>query len=231
MCGRYTQTASVKELRERFGVADDAPLELKPRYNIAPTQEAPVIVDDDGRKLALYRWGLIPSWAKDPALGHKLINARAETVAEKPSFRKPFQARRCLVPADGFYEWRRIIGGGKVPTRIVLPARETFAMAGLWDSWKGPDGKEVRTFAILTTEANAAMRPVHDRMPVILTRQGESAWLSLQTPAPVVEALLKPWSGELETYAVSPLVNSPRNDAPELIEPARKDAERPYRDV
>src|SRR5579859_6385875 len=150
MCGRYTQTASIKTLRERFGLKAAEQLELVPRYNIAPTQEAAVIVEDGGRALRMFRWGLIPSWAKDAAIGHKMINARAETAAEKPSFRKPFRSRRCLVVADGFYEWRAA-AGGKVPTRVVLPSREPFAMAGLWDSWKSPEGKEVRTFTILTT--------------------------------------------------------------------------------
>lgn len=219
MCGRYTQTASVKELRERFQITASDILELKPRYNIAPTQDAPVVIEDGGRALKQFRWGLIPSWAKDPAIAHKLINARAETIAEKPSFRKPFQSRRCLVVADGFYEWRRLAAGAKEPLRAVLPSREPFAMAGLWDLWKSPEGKEVRTFTIITTAPNEIMRPIHDRMPVILPRDAEGTWLDPTTPPKILTNLLMPWAGPLETYAVSPIVNSPRNESAACAEP------------
>ena len=218
MCGRYTQTASVKELRERFQITASDILELKPRYNIAPTQDAPIVIEDGGRALKQFRWGLIPSWAKDPAISHKLINARAETVAEKPSFRKSFQARRCLVVADSFYEWVRS-AGAKTPLRAVLPSHEPFAMAGLWDSWKSPEGKEVRTFTIITTTPNDVMRPIHDRMPVILPRAAEGAWLDPKTPTPDLTKLLLPWAGPLEVYKVSPTVNSPRNESAACSEP------------
>ncbi|MDE2491087.1 MAG: SOS response-associated peptidase [Elusimicrobia bacterium] len=199
MCGRYTQTASAKELRERFGLVASEVSELNPRYNIVPTQDAPVVLEEDGRVLKMFR-------------------ARAETVALKPSFRTPFRKRRCLVVADGFYEWKRLAGGGKEPRRAVLPSREPFAMAGLWDDWKSPEGKDVRTFTIIATGANDVMKPIHDRMPVIFAREDEATWLDPAAKPDVLASLLKPWSGNLETYAVSPIVNSPRNDNPTCVE-------------
>lgn len=229
MCGRYTQTASLKELRERFSISASEIEELAPRYNIAPTQDAPVVVlEEGGRALKAFRWGLIPFWAKDPAIGHKLINARAETAAEKPSFRKPFAARRCLVLADGFYEWRRT-GPAKTPLRAALPSRAPFALAGLWDLWKSPEGELVRTFTILTTSPNETMRPLHDRMPVILAKEAEGAWLDPKTPPRDLAGLLAPWSGPLEVYEVSALVNSPRNEAPACAEPIGPPFEPPLR--
>jgi putative SOS response-associated peptidase YedK len=215
MCGRYTQTADIATLQRRFGFADSL-IALKPRYNIAPSQDAPVVVAEKGaRALRLYRWGLVPSWAKDPAIGHKMINARAETAAVKPSFKRPLERSRCLVAADGFYEWRKEAGIVKTPMRIVLKSREPFAMAGLWDAWKSPEGKTVETFAILTTEANALMRPIHDRMPVILRKEDEALWLDPAARAQDVAALLAPIADNaLEAYEVSRLVNSPANDTP-----------------
>ncbi|MFI5363132.1 MAG: SOS response-associated peptidase [Elusimicrobiota bacterium] len=219
MCGRYSQTASLKELRERFGFAASEVTELKPRYNIAPTQDAPVLVDDGGLALKMFRWGLIPSWSKDAAIGHKPINARAETVAEKPSFRKPLRSRRCLVLADGFYEWRVLPGGGKQPLRAALKSREPFTLAGLWDEWKSPDGKSVRTFTIVTAEAEPSFREIHTRMPVLLDPKDRAPWLDAKTPVEELLPLLHARPG-LETYAVSTLVNSPRNDVPACLEPA-----------
>jgi putative SOS response-associated peptidase YedK len=179
-------------------------------------------VEDAGRALKLFRWGLIASWAKEAAIGYKLINARAETVREKPSFKKIFHTRRCLVVADGFYEWKLLDAKTKQPTRIVLRTRKPFAMAGLWDSWQGPDAKPLSSFTIITTSANDTMRPIHDRMPVILTPQGEGAWLDPKTPADALTALLKPYEGALETYTVSKLVNSPRNEVATCIEPENR---------
>lgn len=219
MCGRYTQTASLKDLRERFQITMSEIIELQPRYNVAPTQSAPVVVEDSGRALKLFQWGLIPSWAKEVSIGHKMINARAETIAEKPSFRAAFKKRRCLVVADGFYEWRPLGGKGKQPLRAVLPSRESFAMAGLWESWKYPEDKELRTFTIVTTTANEVMRSIHERMPVILHREDEGAWLDPTASPEALVKLLKPWDGAIETYAVSTLVNSPKNENPALIEP------------
>ena len=168
MCGRYTQTLAGPILLSRFRL-EETVLDLKPRYNIAPGQEAAVVVREETTTLAAMRWGLVPSWAKEPAIGNRMINARAETITEKPSFKRLIERRRCLVPADGFYEWRRE-AKGKVPMRFILKSREPFAFAGLWDRWRNPEGAELRTFTIITTAANELMRPVHDRMPVILAR-------------------------------------------------------------
>ena len=197
---------------------EETVLDVKPRYNIAPGQEAAVVVREATKTLAMMRWGLVPSWAKELAIGNKMINARAETIAEKPSFKRLIERRRCLVLADGFYEWRKE-ARGKVPMRFVLKSREPFAFAGLWDRWRNPDGAELRTFTIITTAANELMRPVHDRMPAILARDAEDPWLddaSGNTAA--ILSSLKPYPRELmEAYDVTTLVNSPKNDRPECI--------------
>ncbi|MCX5793896.1 MAG: SOS response-associated peptidase [Elusimicrobia bacterium] len=222
MCGRYTQTLDLRALQERFHFAA-CRSEPTPRYNIAPTQPAPVVLADAGRVLDALRWGLIPAWAKDMSIGHKLINARAESVAEKPAFKAPFRKSRCLVLADGFYEWRPQPGErAKIPLRFTLPAREPFAMAGLWDSRQAPDGAVVRSFAIITTQANAALRSVHDRMPVILRREDEDAWLDPEAAPADLSRLLVPYPGELACVEVSPLVNSPKADLPACIEEVRR---------
>ncbi len=220
MCGRYSQTATVETLAQRFRL--QAPGPVPPRYNIAPTQQAPVVVLEEGRRLLLFRWGLIPHWAKDPAIGSRMINAKAETAAEKPSFRRPFQKSRCLVVCDGFYEWRREPGGkSKTPMRIALKSRAPFALAGLWDAWKTPDEKLLRSFTIITTAPNETVRLIHDRMPVVLRPEDEEAWLDPQSPPERLRALLAPYPGDdLEAYAVSPLVNSPANDKPGVVTPA-----------
>ncbi len=225
MCGRYSQTKGLDRLRERFGFRSDL-TSLPPRYNLAPGQEAPVIVSAAGKELRLLRWGLVPPWA--PASGGEeaavsgLINARAETLALKPSFRAAFERRRCLVPADGFYEWRPASGGSrrKTPLRVVLKNGETFAMAGLWEAWRRPDGSEIHTFTIITTEANHLLRPVHDRMPVILQPGDEDLWLDPDVrEAARLEPLLVPYpAGEMEWYPVSPVVNDPRHVLPECIQ-------------
>jgi len=167
------------------------------------------------------RWGLIPFWAKGPAIGNRLINARADTAAEKPTFREPFAHRRCLVPADGFYEWDK---RSRAPMRYVLKSREPFAFAGLWDSWgKTPDGGPLRSFTILTTGANALVRAVHPRMPVVLRPGHETAWLDERTHVKTLSGMLKPADAAAwEAYPVSRRLNSPKNEAPDLIEPARE---------
>ncbi len=194
---------------------------LCPRYNIAPGQEAPVVVHDGGKSLEMMKWGLVPSWAKDPSIGNRMINARAETLAEKPSFKRLIGKKRCLVLADGFYEWRKE-GKGKVPMRITLRGGEPFSFAGLWDSWKKPDGGELRSFTIITTQANDLLRPIHDRMPVILDQEGDEKWLDAEyKEVHKLLALLAPYPADrMEAYDVSPLVNSPRNDLPQCVEPA-----------
>jgi putative SOS response-associated peptidase YedK len=216
MCGRYSQTLSMAELARRYSAAAPKQLELKPRWNLAPSQQAPVVTlgTDGAPALELMRWGLIPGWAKDEKIGYKMINARAETAAEKPGFRKALELRRCLVPADGFYEWvDDAATKARLPRRIVRRDRASFAMAGLWERWKAPDGREVRSFTILTTAANALIKEVHERMPVILRPKDEAAWLA----APAIPPALDP--EHLEIYAVSALVNSPKNDLPVCVEP------------
>ncbi len=165
-------------------------------------------------------WGLVPSWAKDPSIGNKMINARAETITQKPSFRRPFERQRCLVPVDGFYEWQKVAGARvKIPTRIVMKDRCLFALAGIWDIWKKPDGGELRSFAIITTAANDLMKAIHDRMPVILAKQDWDTWLDPKCiDIPKLTGLLRSYpSDEMETYEVSTAVNSPRNDVRECF--------------
>lgn len=220
MCGRFTLTTEFDRLAEHFSFRA-ANVSYSPRYNIAPSQSVLTIIDNEGEHRAgLLRWGLIPSWAKDATIGNRMINARAETVAEKPSFRRALQKRRCLVLADGFYEWRKE-GRTKTPMFITLKLREPFAFAGLWETWKPPTGDPVHSCTIITTSPNSLMATIHDRMPVILPRTAESLWLDRTVTDPqTLLPLLKPYASELmEAYAVSPLVNSPRNDTPACIEP------------
>ncbi|MBI5200788.1 MAG: SOS response-associated peptidase family protein [Elusimicrobia bacterium] len=221
MCGRFTLTVGIEALRKRFGF-DQPEFDLRPRYNLAPTQDAPVVLADGAKRtLALYRWGLIPSWAKDAKIGNQTINARSETAAEKASFRTPFAKRRCLVLADGFYEWKEVAPHVKWPMRIVLKSREPFAFAGLWDEWRSPEGKAVRSFTILTTEAPESTRELHDRVPVILNRGYEPVWLDPKSDRRTLEnVLIPPPDDALEFFPVSPMVNSPKSDVPECITPA-----------
>ena len=213
MCGRFSLTVNESELNLRFELAGgDAP--YVPRYNGAPTQLLAVITGENPDKLSYYRWGLIPPWAKDISIGNKMINARAETLTEKPSFRAPLYSRRCLVPADGFYEWQQ--DAGKQPFRIVVKSNPVFAMAGLWERWKSPEGSVTDSFTIITTEANDFMKPIHSRMPVILKPQDEKTWLSGSNPDEI-RMLLKPYSsGDMDAFRVSKLVNSARNNGPEV---------------
>jgi len=214
MCGRFTQTKSVRELAQHFKVPL-ALFDFKPRYNLAPSQEAPVVLrEGSASALALLRWGLIPSWAKDPAIASKLINARAESVLERASFSRSFKTRRCLIPADGFYEWRK----DKTPFRFTLEDEGLFALAGLWDSWRAPDGKEVRTFTIITTEASPVVKPVHGRMPVILPQEREEYWLDPKADPHTLADLLATFAA-LKAQPVSKLVNTPANEGPDCAKP------------
>ena len=181
------------------------------------------VIRDVETRIGPLRWGLIPSWAKDPAIGNRLINARAETVAEKPSFRSAFAKRRCLVVADGFYEWRKT-GKGKVPVYITLRSKRPFGFAGLYEHWKAPDGKEIRTCTIITTDSNELVRPIHDRMPVILPKAVEDRWLDPgEHDRGRLQALLQPYpSEEMDAYDVTTVVNNTRHDAPDCIAPAVK---------
>ena len=224
MCGRFSLAANLTIIAQRFGVLSPTAESVAwtPHYNIPPTKTVVVVGDTGTRYLAQMRWGLIPSWAKDPAIGNRMINARAETLAVKPAFRVALRNRRCLVVADGFYEWQQR-GRGKQPYRIVLKSGEPFGFGGLWDTWTSPEGEAIRTCTIVTTEANELLRPIHDRMPVILTPEAEGVWLDprIQEPARLLP-LLKPYPAiEMTTYPVSTRVNNPANDGPECILPLR----------
>ena len=219
MCARYTLTVDLTKLQQRFSfVAEDLP--YAPRYNVAPTQQVLALINEDEVQPAFLRWGLIPPWAKDHKIGNRMINARAETVAEKPSFRRALKRRRCLVLSDGFYEWRAH-AGKKMPVRVVLKSGEPFAFAGLWETWRPRGGEAIRSCTILTTEPNSFMEPIHNRMPVILSRDAESAWLDPGIEdSDLLTELLSPYpSEEMASYEVSRLVNSPRNDLPACIAP------------
>ena len=221
MCGRFTLITNLGAIAARFGVSRFLEeVRHAPRYNIAPTQTVIVVNDEGTRTLTEMRWGLIPSWAKDPAIGNRMINARAETVATKPAFRVALRKRRGLIPADGFYEWQPV-GRRKQPVRIVLKTREPFGFAGLWESWTSPEGEESRSCTIITTEANELLTPIHDRMPVILNHDAEAVWLdpTIQDSARLLP-LLRPYpSEEMEIYQVSTRVNNPDRDEPECIKP------------
>jgi putative SOS response-associated peptidase YedK len=230
MCGRYSLTTTIEEMRRLLGFIGPLP-NLPPRYNIAPTQNVPTVrlAREGGRELALLRWGLIPSWAKDVEIGARLINARGESVAEKPSFRDAFKKRRCLVPADGFYEWQAA-PGGKIPHRVGLAggtpeAMPLFAFAGLWEHWdKAADGKPIETCAIITTDANERLRPIHERMPVILAPEDYGHWLDPATSHADAQARLKPYpSDAMVAYEVSTRVNAVRNDDAACLAPAAPD--------
>lgn len=249
MCGRYSLTTPVEGLRELFDFPERP--NLQPRYNIAPTQEVAAVraavsesaAGDEGggtegsragaarlgRQLALLRWGLIPSWAKDPAIGARLINARAETLAEKPAFRAAFKARRCLVPADGFYEWQKREQGPKQPFHIARRDGAPFAFAGLWERWRGPRGGgaeagEVESCTIVTRDATAALRAIHHRMPVILGPESYDLWLDPATPAARLASLLAAEPAlELTATAISTRVNKVANDDAEVLRPLAGD--------
>ncbi|MCS6834454.1 MAG: SOS response-associated peptidase [Anaerolineae bacterium] len=217
MCGRYTLTANAETLQTTFQL--ETVEGYAPRYNIAPTQNVPIITHEQRRALTWVRWGLIPSWAKDPSIGATLINARAETLEEKPSFRDSFRRRRCLIPADGFYEWAKD-GALKKPYYIYRRGRALFAFAGLWDAWKNPQGEWVRSCTIITTEPNDLIRPLHHRMAVMLTPEQADAWIDEQASPEDLHGLLCAHPSEdLALHEVSPRVNSAQAEGPQLIEP------------
>lgn len=217
MCGRYELHTHPAALALAFGLK--LPPSLLPRYNIAPTQEVPVIRQSTAgeRELAFVRWGLVPRWAKDPAIGARMINARAETLAEKPSFRTALQKHRCLVPADGFYEWKQTASGAKQPIHIGMKDGSTFAFAGLAERWLSPEGEVLDTCTIVTTHANAMLSVMHDRMPAIVHPSQYERWLDVAIPD--VADLLVPYPAEaMRWYPVSTRVNAVRNDDARLIE-------------
>jgi putative SOS response-associated peptidase YedK len=223
MCGRFGATFSYRDIKIRWNLYGELS-GFAPRYNIAPSQDVPVIMRNQGRnELKPMRWGLVPSWAQDPSIGQRMINARSETLLEKPSFKQLVASRRCLVPADGFYEWRRE-GNRKVPMWITLKSREPFAFPGLWDCWVDRDsGSQLYTFTIITTRANALVRRIHDRMPVIYDAAMGRQWLDGPFGMRRMEldlVLQPPPSERIQAHEVSTLVNSPENDSAECIQPA-----------
>jgi putative SOS response-associated peptidase YedK len=219
MCGRFLRQKDVDVIVRDFGVQKVA-CDLAPSYNVPPTQQVAVIVQDGVKELVSIRWGLVPSWAPSLSVGNTMINARAETVARKGSFREAFEKRRCLVVADGFYEWRKE-GKTRQPILIPLKSDRAFGFAGLYENWLSPDGQNIRTCAIITTEPNEIMRTIHNRMPVIIPTQQEETWLSPDADPTGLLSLLKPYPAEeMQTREVSGLVNSPANDSPECLKPA-----------
>lgn len=221
MCGRFSLIAPGEAVAEFFDLPE-TPF-LAPRYNIAPTQPVAAVRvnrDTKQRELVHFHWGLIPSWSKDPTIGSRMINARSETAAEKPSFRAAIKYRRCLVPADGFYEWQKQ-NGSKQPMRIGMADGGLFAIAGLWEHWQSPDGSEIESCTLLTTEPNELLRPVHNRMPVILAPEDFELWLDPAAQhAGEVQHLLGPFpAGAMDFYPVSTHVNNPANEDPRCIEP------------
>ena len=218
MCGRYSIAVPTQELAERFQ-AELPSQPVDPHYNAAPTQNLPVLLNQGERQIQYLRWGLIPSWAKDDSTGYKMINARAETLSEKPAYRTALRKRRCLVLADGFYEWKKT-SNGKIPMRFTLKSGEPFAFAGLWETWKNPEDEWVRTFTIITGEPNDLVKPVHDRMPVMLLPENEKIWLDDGAGETVWQNLLRPYPADLMTaYKVSKRVNDVTNDDPALAAP------------
>jgi putative SOS response-associated peptidase YedK len=223
MCGRYALYGPISRKNRHAIEFLERELEFAPTYNAAPTQQLPVFrVDSDrGRELALLRWGLVPSWAKDPSGGAPMINARAETIAERPAFRAAFRLRRCLVPMSGFYEWKKH-AGGKAPYFVHLLNTEVFAAAGLCEYWPGRDGRQpIESYAIITTAANELIGTLYDRMPAILSPKDYEAWLDPRNDqTEVLKKLLEPYpADEMRAYPVGPRVNNARNDGPEIIEP------------
>jgi putative SOS response-associated peptidase YedK len=238
MCGRYTSTSTVADLESLFEVDEVRADPLPPRYNVAPSLPVYAVAltrpkpeeEDKGprRALGTFRWGLIPSWAKEPSVGNRMINARAEGIADKAAYRKAVSRRRCLIPADAFYEWQRRTGrdgrpAGKLPHAVRRRDGQPMALAGIWEVWRDPsrpDAEPVRSCAIVTTRANALMEPIHDRMPVVLEREDWAAWLDPATDMAVIEGLMVPATeGILAAYAVSSQVNDVKHEGPQLLEP------------
>ncbi len=220
MCGRFTLRTPANIIKDVFGL-DPLP-GFRPRYNVAPTQPVAVVrLTDEGRQLDMLRWGLIPWWAKDISIGNRLINARAETVATKPAYREPFEQRRCLIPADGFYEWQRLPNGRKQPFHVDLSTGDPFAFAGLWDRWRDrASGAVTESCALITIGASSAVAPIHHRMPVMLTPSAFAAWLEPEAQPEELQGLLRPIASErVRATPVSVLVNGPDNDDPRCLDP------------
>ena len=216
MCGRYVLSAEPELVQQEFNLAELPP--LASRYNIAPSQPVPVITNESPAELTIVQWGLIPSWAKDPKMAFKMINARSETAHEKPSYRAAFKRRRCLIPTTGFYEWIKT-EDGKQPYFIHRNDKDVFSFAGLWEVWRNPEGDEVWTCTILTTNANEKIKHLHHRMPVILEGDARDAWLDNASESDELRAIMQPFdSDKVDYYPVSKSVNNVRNDNPTLVE-------------
>ncbi|AIQ25616.1 SOS response-associated peptidase [Paenibacillus sp. FSL H7-0737] len=224
MCGRYTITVTMEELMVRYFANDSTIIHYAPKYNAAPMQQIPAVINTgSSNKLGELRWGLVPTWAKDDKIGNKMINARAESLLEKPSFKRLVSSRRCIIPSDGFYEWK-VQGSSKQPMRIMMRDGGIFSMAGLYDIWMDPEGNKLSTCTIITTTPNELMAEIHNRMPVILKPEDETEWLDRgnQDTTSLIK-LLKPYDQQLmRAYPVSTAVGNVRNDAKELIEEAQK---------
>jgi putative SOS response-associated peptidase YedK len=220
VCGRFVQYTLFPLLEKEFSLKFGEEILLHPSYNIAPTQSVPVVVNEEGNRLILCRWGLVPHWSKDASIGNRMINARAETLAEKPSFKGPLKKHRCLIVADGFYEWKKT-ESGKVPVYITMKGSRPIGFAGLYSDWRPPEGEVIRTCTIVTTQPNELLEPIHNRMPVIIKPEDRDQWLDPDEHDPAkLTPLLAPYpSGELDAWEVSRDVNSPSNNGPQLIEP------------
>lgn len=219
MCGRFVMICDLSDITEAFDITDIV-CEPKPSYNIAPGSEVAAVMHAEKNRLVSFTWGLVPSWSKDPSIGNRLINARGETVNEKPSFRNAFKRRRCLIVATGFYEWRKDTQG-KTPFYIGLRTDAPFGFAGLYETWQSPDGNELSTCTIVTTEANELITPIHDRMPVIIPYNEQARWLdpSVRDTKALLPLLQQYPSDKMKAYPVSHLVNSPRNNSADCIKP------------
>jgi putative SOS response-associated peptidase YedK len=222
MCGRFTLTVNPADLQDTFSNYN-FPVRFAPRFNIAPSQPILAVPNDGSLTADFFVWGLIPMWAKDPSIGSRMINARGETLAEKPSFRGSYRHKRCMILADGFYEWQALGDKkSKTPYFIHMKDRQPFAMAGLWDTWESADGSSIKTCTIITTGPNELMETIHDRMPVILHPRDYAKWLDTAPQTPEnLQPLIKPFPADaMSAYAVSTLVNKTTNDLPELVVPA-----------
>jgi putative SOS response-associated peptidase YedK len=224
VCGRYVRKSTRRELAQWFGIDVSELPEFGPSYNAAPQSIQPIVRlnrDTGQREIALLRWGLIPHWSKDAKIGYSTINAKAETVTSAPAFREAIRHRRCLVPADAFYEWQKLNTKSKQPFAIALQSGESYAFAGLWESWRDPETRErLETFTVITTEANELLKPLHDRMPVILGPQDYQRWLAPSDPAQLPVDLLRSYdSDKMRAWKVDPRVGNVKNDDPELLLP------------
>ena len=221
MCGRYSFSHSKEKIEKRFSLKLDK--SWKPRYNVAPTQEMPVITNKNPKEFSFFQWGFIPSWSTNPTVGTNMINARAEGIFTKAPFKQAIKSQRCLIPADGFFEWKKE-GKAKVPYRITLNSDEAFVFAGIWDSWENPDTEDiVNTFSIITTQANSLMKELHERMPVILSKDLESSWLNDSLSETDITMMMQPFNpDDMNYYKVNRIVNSTDYDIPECIQVAPK---------